>query len=120
MTGFPVTGDAGEDCGSPYIQPASALTAATPMPGGAEPLAFPPSVRNGSWTLTPFGLAVMDSGVVLPCAAFRRVAGWTPPARGWSSIGHHQPGLSCRTSPRYGDGPDPVTAAQASVVVSGM
>src|SRR5579859_2999877 len=67
------------------------------------------------------------SAVLLPGAAFRSDVGSTPPARGWSSAGHHQAvppaaraaWMSCSTSARHGDGGDPATTDMTSVVDSG-
>ena len=64
------------------------------------------------------GDGTMLSTVVEPVAAFRRLVGRTPPARGWSSHGHHQPGSSIATSPRYGVGQIPDADCHTSDVVA--
>src|SRR5579859_1161443 len=67
----------------------------------------------------PPGLAVMDRALLFPGAMFRRLTGWTPPASGWSSHGHHAYGASWKTSPRYGDRHDDDVTAQMSDPVAG-
>ena len=107
-TGLAVANDAGWDCGSPYIHPAFVPTAyvATLPAGGVtwDGVKNPPEVTVAvmsvplnpyvSCAVTPAADASMSRTVVEPGAAFSRVVGRTPFSRGWSSIGHHQPGPS--------------------------
>lgn len=106
VTGLEVAYEAGDDWGSPYIHPCCWPTAPVATAFGGGLMLLPteyrsvPVVEYGSVEDTPPGAGTMLITVEDPAAAFRSEVGWTPPDSGWSSIGHHQPGLSWRISPR--------------------